>query len=204
MRAADETTRWRRIAGGDLGAGRFVAAELISQTWRGAAWRHQFAIALPARLAAEGSPLVLGIDGGSTPEGEMQPPARQLPILAAIAEAAGMPAAVVRQVPNQPLEGGRHEDDLALEWTCDATAGACELVAAPAPTATLLWTAASATKDFRPAMWQSRPVTLAAGRCRELVERPAAGLRAALLECRYDRRPLPLHLSTGPVLVAAR
>jgi PhoPQ-activated pathogenicity-related protein len=29
-----------------------------------------------------------------------------------LADAAGLPAAVVRQVPNQPLEGGRREDDL--------------------------------------------------------------------------------------------
>lgn len=74
-----------------------------------------------------------------------------------------------------------------LQWKCDKPAGACELVAARAPASTLLWAAASITKEFRPAMWQSRPLMLAAGRCRELVERPAAALRAALLECRYDR-----------------
>ena len=403
VRAADDTAAWTKIADGGIGAGRYLAAELVSQTWRDTRWRHQLAIVLPAKLAVERPPLVLWIDGGSTPEGAVQPPAKQLPILAAIADAAGVPAAVVRQVPNQPLEGGRREDELIahtfeqffrtgdptwplllpmvktvaaaldaagdlmraewqvaidgcvvagaskrgwtswlaaaveprvrglvpmvidmldlprhmrlqvesfgapsaaledyvsrnlhrhletprgaelldlvdpvrhaalitqpkilalgtndaywplesltvyrdrlrgpswvsyapnaghdlppqrvaplvaalarhvtgvealpdLEWTCDAKAGACGLVAAPAPAATLLWTADSDTRDFRLAKWESRPVTLAADRCRELVERPAAGLRAALLECRYDREPLPLYLSTGPVVVAA-
>ncbi len=403
VRAADQTTHWQRIAAGDVGAGRFLAAELVSQTWRGTPWRHQFAVYLPAALAVERPPLLLWIDGGSTPEAAVQPPAKQLPILAAIADAAGLPAAVVRQVPNQPLCGGRREDDLiahtfeqffltgdtswplllpmvktvataldaaadlmqaewrtatdgcvvagaskrgwtswlaaAVEprvrglvpmvidmldlprhmrlqmesfgapsdalhdygsrgrhrqldpprgrelmalvdpvqyaaaitqpkllalgtndeywplesldlyrpqlqgptwvsytpnaghdlpplrvaplvaalgrhvagverlpevtWMCDAQAGTCTLAAAPAPAATLLWTARSDSRDFRAAKWESRPVELAAGRCQEEVGRPAAGFRAALVECRYERAPLPLHLSSGPVVVSA-
>jgi PhoPQ-activated pathogenicity-related protein len=403
VRAIDKTTRWTRIAGGEFGVGRFLAADLVSQTWRGTAWRHQCAIYLPAKLAVERPPLVLWVDGGSTPEDAVQPPARQLPILAAIADAAGLPAAVVRQVPNQPLYDGRREDDLiahtfeqffltgdptwplllpmvktvsaaldaaadlartewqveldgavvagaskrgwtswlaaAVEprvrglvpmvidmldlprhmrlqvesfgapsealhdyvsrglhrqletprgrqlmeivdpvrhaaaitqpkilalgtndeywpleslalyrpqiqgptwvsyapnaghdlpplrvaplvaalarhvagaerlpdctWECDAKAGTCALAIDPRPAATTLWTAASDTRDFRQATWASRPATLADGRCREQFDRPAAGFRAALLECRYDRGPLPLYLSTAPLVVAA-
>lgn len=403
VQAVDKTAHWQRIAAGDLGTGRFLAAELVSQTWRGTQWRHQFAVYLPATLAVERPPLLLWVDGGSTPEGAVQPPAKQLPILAAIADAAGLPAAVVRQVPNQPLYDGRREDDLIahtfeqffltgdptwplllpmvktvaaaldaaadlmqaewrtatdgcvvagaskrgwtswlaaaveprvrglvpmvidmldlprhmrlqvesfgtpsealhdyvsrglhrqldtprgrelmalvdpihhaaaitqpkllalgtndeywpleslglyrpqlqgptwvsytpnaghdlpplrvaplvaalgrhvagveklpeLTWRCDAKAGTCTLAAAPAPAATLLWTAHSASRDFRAAKWESRPVDLAAGRCQEQVEPPPQGFRAALVECRYDRAPLPLHLSSGPVVVSA-
>jgi PhoPQ-activated pathogenicity-related protein len=403
VEAADGSTDWTRIAGGDFGAGRFLAAELVSQTWRGTPWRHQFAVYLPAQLAVERPPLVLWVDGGSTPEGAVQPPAKQLPILAAIADAAGLPAAVVRQVPNQPLEGGRREDDLIahtfeqfllsgdptwplllpmvktvssaldaaaelvqrewqieidgcvvagaskrgwtswlsaaveprvrglvpmvidmldiqrhmrlqiesfgapsealhdyvsrnlhrrfdsprghdllaivdpvrhaaaitqpkilalgtndeywplesldlyrdqlrgptwvsyapnsghdipplrvtplvaalarhvagveplpdLAWTCDAASRTCSLAADPLPAEALLWTAASDTRDFRGAKWASRRVQLTDGRCREPLEPLAAGFRASLVECRYARAPLPVYLSTGPLVVGS-
>jgi PhoPQ-activated pathogenicity-related protein len=399
----DAATDWTRIAGGDFGAGRFLAAELVSQTWRGNPWRHQLAVYLPEKLAAARPPLVLWVDGGSTPEGAVQPPAKQLPILAAIADAAGLPAAVVRQVPNQPLEGGRREDDLIahtfeqflesgdpssllllpmvktvasaldaaedlarrewqididgcivagaskrgwtswlsaaveprvrglvpmvidmldiprhmrlqiesfgapsealhdyvsrdlhrrfdsprgrellaivdpvryaaaitqpkilalgandeywplesldvyrerlrgptwvsyapnsghdipplrvaplvaalgrhvagveslpdLAWTCDAGSRTCSLAADPLPAETLLWTAASDTRDFRGAKWASRRVQLTDGRCREQLEPPTTGFRASLVECRYARAPLPVYLSTGPLVTAA-
>lgn len=403
VQAADGSTDWTRIAAGDFGAGRFLAAELVSQTWRGIPWRHQFAVYMPEKLAVERPPLVLWIDGGSTPEGQVQPPAKQLPILAAIGDAAGLPVAVVRQVPNQPLEGGRREDDLiahtfeqffesgdpaallllpmvktatsaldaaadlvqrewqididgcvvagaskrgwtswlaaAVEprvkglvpmvidmldlprhmrlqiesfgapsealhdyvsrglhrrldtprghellaivdpvrhaaaitqpkiialgtndeywplesldlyrgrlrgptwvsyapnsghdipplrvaplvaalgrhvagveplpdvaWTCDVASRTCSLAADPLPAETLLWTAASDTHDFRGAKWTSQRVQLTDGRCREPLKPPAAGFRAAVVECRYARIPLPVYLSSGPLVVAA-
>ena len=401
--AADGSTAWTRIAGGDFAACRFVAAELVSQTWRGLPWRHQLAICIPESLAVERPPLLLWIDGGSTPEGAVTPPAKQLPVIAAIAEAAGLPVAVVRQVPNQPLEGGRREDDLiahtfeqffrtgdaswplllpmvktvaaaldaaadlvhaewqvtldgcvvagaskrgwtswlaaAVEprvrglvpmvidmldlprhmklqlesfgapsqaihdyvsrdlhrrldsprghdllaivdpvryaatitqpkiialgtndqywpleshdlyrerlrgptwvsyapnaghdipplrvaplvaalgrhvagveplpevaWSCDVATRACTVTADPPPAAAILWTTASDTRDFRGARWTARPVDLAAGRGHEQIEPPPAGFRAALVECRYDRTPLPVFLSTGPLVIAA-
>lgn len=401
--ADDASTRWTRIAGGELGATRFVAAELVSQTWRGTPWRHQFAVCLPAEPCVARPPLLLWIDGGSTPEGDVQPPAKQLPVLAAIAAASGLPTAVVRQVPNQPLEGGRREDDLiahtfeqfmrtgdtswplllpmvktvvaaldaatdlvarewgidldgcvvtgaskrgwtswlaaaveprvrglapmvidmldlprhmelqiasfgkpsqalhdyvsrglhrrldtprglalldlvdparyaatitqpklialgtndaywplesldlyrpllrgptwvsyspnaghdlpplrvgalvaalgrhvagverlpALSWSCEAASRTCTLDCDDAPDAVLLWTADSDTRDFREATWTSRPVTAIDDRYRGCIDPPATGLRAGLLECRYDRRPQPLLLSTGPLVVAA-
>jgi len=400
---ADPTTRWTRIASGELGGGRFLAAELVSQTWRRNPWRHQFAVCVPGKTAVPRPPLVLWIDGGSTPEGDVQPPAKQLPLLAAIAAASGLPVAVVRQVPNQPLAGGRREDDLIahtfeqffesgdpaallllpmvktvasaldaaqdlvsrewgldldgcvvtgaskrgwtswlaaaveprvrglvpmvidmldlprhmrlqvesfgapsealhdyvarglhrrldsprgqellaivdparhaaaitqpkivalgtndeywplesldlyrpalrgptwvsytpnaghdlpptrvaplvaalgrhvagveslpdLAWTCDAASRLCTLSADPLPAETLLWTAASASRDFRGARWTSQRVQLADGRCREPLTRPETGFRAAVVECRYVRQPLPVYLSTGPLVVGA-
>jgi PhoPQ-activated pathogenicity-related protein len=402
-RVADPSTSWKRLAGGEFGTGKFLAAELVSQTWRGKPWRHQFAICLPEKLAVDRPPLVLWVDGGSVPDGPIEPPGKRLPILAAIADAAGLPVAVVRQVPNQPLEGGRREDDLIahtfeqflltgdsswplllpmvksvaaaldaaadlvdrewnldldgcvvagaskrgwtswlaaaveprirglvpmvidmldlprhmrlqvesfgapseaiadyvsrglhrrldtprgeellqivdpvrhaaaitqpkilalgandeywplesldlyrprlrgptwvsyapnaghdipvervaplvaalgrhvagidplpdLEWTCDADSHTCALAVDPAPGAVSLWTASSASRDFRTATWKSRPITLADGRCREIVERPDAGFTAAFVECRFDRPPLPVFLSSGPLVVAA-
>lgn len=401
--AADPTSRWTRIAGGDLGAGRFLAADLTSQSWRGIPWRHQFAICLPEKPAVGRPPLVLWVDGGTTPEGDAQPPGKQLPVIAAIAAASGLPVAVVRQVPNQPLEHGRREDDLiahtfeqflasgdptwplllpmvktvaaaldaaqdlvsrewgldldgcvvagaskrgwtswlaaAVEqrvrglvpmvidmldlpqhmrlqvetfgapseaihdyvsrriheqletprgrelldmvdpvrhaaaitqpkilalgtndefwplesldlywqrlhgptwvsyspnmghdlpparvaplvaalarhvagvealpkvaWTNDTAADTSSLHLEAAADDVLLWTAKSPTRDFRRATWSSQPAAVADGHCRETVSRPAAGFRAALLECRYSRQPLPLSLSTGPLVVAA-
>ena len=403
VRAADASARWRQIAAGDFASGRFLAAELVSQTWRGIPWRHQLAVYQPAKLAVERPPMILWVDGGSTPEGDVQPPAKQLPIIAGIAEASGLPAAVVRQVPNQPLCGGRREDDLiahsfeqflatgdtswllllpmvktvasaldaaadlvSREWnlaidgcvvagaskrgwtswlaaaveprvrglvpmvidmldlprhmqlqvesfgspsealhdylsrgihrrldtdrgrellsivdpvrhaaairqpkivalgtndrywplqsldlyrpnllgetwvsytpnaghdippmrvaplvaalgrhvagvealpaissSCDAASGECTLAADPLPAETLLWTAASASLDFRTATWTSRQVAFSEGRLREHVAPPKTGFRGSLIECRYDRRPLPIHLSSGPLVVQA-
>lgn len=403
VQAPDGSTDWTRIATGNFATGRFLAADLQSQTWRGIPWRHQFAVYLPEKLAVERPPLVLWIDGGSTPEGQVQPPAKQLPILAAIGDAAGLPVAVVRQVPNQPLEGGRREDDLiahtfehffecgdpscllllpmvktvasALDaaadlvqrewrigidgcivagaskrgwtswlaaaaeprvtglvpmvidmldlprhmrlqiesfgapsealhdyvsrglhrrldtprghellaivdpvrhaaaitqpkiialgtndeywplesldlyrgqlrgptwvsyapnsghdisplrvaplvaslgrhvagveslpgvvWTCDPASRVCALAANPLPAETLLWQATSDTRDFRRARWTSQNVELTDGRCHEPLQPPAAGFRAAVVECRYARAPMPVYLSTGPLVVAA-
>lgn len=403
VQAPDGSTDWTQIAAGDFAAGRFLAADLQSQTWRGIPWRHQFAVYLPEKLAVERPPLVLWIDGGSTPEGQVQPPAKQLPVLAAIGDAAGLPVAVVRQVPNQPLEGGRREDDLiahtfeqffesgdaswllllpmvktvasALDaaadlvkrewrididgcivagaskrgwtswlaaaaeprvkglvpmvidmldlprhmrlqvesfgapsealhdyvsrglhrrldtprghellaivdpvrhaasitqpkiialgtndeywpldsldlyrgqlrgptwvsyapnsghdisplrvaplvaslarhvagveslpnvvWTCDPASHTCTLAADPLPAETLLWTATSDTRDFRRARWTSQRVKLTNGRCHEPLQPPAAGFRAAVVECRYACATLPVYLSTGPLVAAA-
>lgn len=110
--APDDSFHCRRIAGGERGAGRFVAAELVSQTWRGIPWRHQLAVYLPATLAADRPPLLLWIDGGSGGNGPVTPPEKQMGVVAAVAEAAGLPTAVVRQIPFQPLFGDRREDDL--------------------------------------------------------------------------------------------
>lgn len=117
VKARDPSTRRERSGSGDLPTGRWISARLTSQTWRGIEWNHQLCLYRPASLAGDGSTMILWIDGGK--QGEVPEPGstnagppRQLPILAAAAEAAGMPAAVVRQVPNQPLFDGRVEDDL--------------------------------------------------------------------------------------------
>jgi hypothetical protein len=46
-------------------------------------------------------------------------------------------------------------------------------------------------------------VQLTDGRCREQFEPPTTGFRASLVECRYARAPLPVYLSTGPLVVGA-
>lgn len=395
----------RRIAAGDLGAGRFVAAELVSQTWRGVPWRHQLAIYTPARLATERPPLLLWIDGGSGGTDPVRPPEKQLPMVAAVAEASGLPTAIVRQVPYQPMFDGRREDDLIahtfeqflrtgdpswplllpmvksvsealtaaielastewqisidggvltgaskrgwttwltaaadtrvrglmpmvidmldlprhidlqvrsfgapseaihdyvsrglhtrldtprgqklmdlvdpvryadaitqpklialgtndpywplesldlylhrlrgprwisyavntghnlpvlrvaplfaslgrhvagveplpeLTWPCGQSAPplACSLSAEPEPAEVRLWSATSATRDFRTATWESQPVKIEGGRCSATVVRPDEGFAAGLLECRFAGKPLPIHLTTGVTVVAA-
>ena len=77
------------------------------------------------------------------------------------------------------------------------------MAADPLHAETLLWTAVSDTRDFRRAKWASRRVELTDGRCREPLQRPKTGFRAAVVECRYARAPLPVYLSTGPLVVAA-
>jgi PhoPQ-activated pathogenicity-related protein len=114
------------------------------------------------------------------------PPLRVAPLVAALARH----VAGVESLPE-------------ITWACDAASRTCSLAADPLPAEALLWTAASDTRDFRGAKWASRRVPLADGRCRERLEPPAAGFRASLIECRYARAPLPVYLSTGPLVVAA-
>jgi PhoPQ-activated pathogenicity-related protein len=114
------------------------------------------------------------------------PPLRVAPLVAAL---------------GRHVAGAEPLPDVA--WSCDAAARTCTIAADPLPAAALLWTAASESRDFRGARWTARPADLPAGGGRERIEPPLAGFHAALVECRYDRKPLPVFLSTGPLVIAA-
>jgi len=111
--ARDPVAGFERTGSGELAGGRWIAGVLTSQTWQGLRWRHELALYRPEKLAARG-PMVLWIDGGTADDLEQQGgggPPEQVMLLATVAESAGLPAAVVRQVPFQPIDG-RFEDDL--------------------------------------------------------------------------------------------
>ena len=81
---------------------------LTSQTWRGITWRHLLRIAKPTEVRYPGW-MAIRITGGS---GEPTPgkPTGDDTIAVALARAANVPVAILRQVPNQPLFGGMTED----------------------------------------------------------------------------------------------
>ncbi len=113
VRAADPATGFELLGSGELAGGRWLTCRLTSQRWRGADWTHELSLFLPAAAAA--GPMLLWIDGGSSgriPEPGLQEPTEAVRTLASVATAAGLPAAVVRQVPFQPMFGGLVEDGL--------------------------------------------------------------------------------------------
>jgi len=112
--AADPSTRLEKVAEGEHAGGRFRTCRLVSQTWRGTEWTHELSLFLPARAAPTTDTMLLWIDGGA--EKHMRAlgpqPSDALKALAFAADAAGVPGAVVRQVPYQPMFDGLYEDDL--------------------------------------------------------------------------------------------
>lgn len=114
VRASDPATRFEMLRRGELLGGEFLQGRLVSQRWRGVEWTHELSLFRPPKPAADG-PMLLWIDGGASgqlPTAEAAAPGKALQILALVATAAGLPAAVVRQVPYQPMFDGLVEDGL--------------------------------------------------------------------------------------------
>ncbi|MEI6240585.1 MAG: PhoPQ-activated protein PqaA family protein [Planctomycetia bacterium] len=110
----DPATRLEPLSDGELAGGRFRTCRLVSQEWRGIEWTHELSMYVPGGLAADTDTMLLLIDGGSA--GKLPAlnagPSDAVKMLAIAANAAGLPAAVVRQVPFQPMFDGLKEDDL--------------------------------------------------------------------------------------------
>jgi len=85
--------------------------ELTSQTWQGITWKHWLYIFEPDQVQINNKVLlfVTGGSNGSRPNEKRLQPAFQL------AKATGARIALLTQVPNQPLFGGKKEDDLITE-----------------------------------------------------------------------------------------
>lgn len=77
--------------------------EVTSQTWQGSDWKHQIVYAEPGTAVAKGT-AVLFITGGKPGRDDML-------LLRAVTAQAGLPTAVLFDIPNQPL-WGMSEDDL--------------------------------------------------------------------------------------------
>lgn len=92
------------------GARAFVV-RLTSQTWQGIPWRHWLWVVAPRELRHPSRAILL-VEGGTNREGVPTGAPRDVLEVARAANATGSLAAVLFQVPNQPLLGGLHEDAL--------------------------------------------------------------------------------------------
>ncbi len=119
--AVDPATRIEPVAAGELPEGSWRTVRLVSQTWRGVEWTHELSLFLPAGhghgQAAAHATMLFWIDGGSAGKlpvaGDVgRGPSESLRMLALVASAAGLPAALIRQVPYQPMFDGLSEDGL--------------------------------------------------------------------------------------------
>ena len=107
---ADATFAWKKVSEQKTNGVTVVHLELTSQTWRGIVWKHHLRIVRPA-VVRNPDLAFLFITGDGSGRG-------QLSVLRTVAERAGVVAAVVTQVPNQPLFDGREEDAL-IAYTFD-------------------------------------------------------------------------------------
>jgi len=86
--------------------------ELTSQVWQGITWKHALTVFIPTSNLQHRDTVLLFIMGGSTGG---KPNAEDRVMAQKLASNAGMPVALLHQVPNQPLLGDRKEDDLISE-----------------------------------------------------------------------------------------
>src|SRR5690606_29885670 len=84
---------------------------LTSQTWQGIEWKHVLTVYEPPEVKSHDH-AVLFVSGGSHGS---QPRAEEQLLAMGIANLSGGRVALLKQVPNQPLFGGRVEDDLITE-----------------------------------------------------------------------------------------
>ncbi|MFM8893232.1 MAG: PhoPQ-activated protein PqaA family protein, partial [Planctomycetia bacterium] len=116
--AADAARRVEPVAEGELAGVAWKTVRLVSQRWQGVEWTHELSLCLPMDVAAggAGTTMLYWIDGGSAADpaaqGGAATPSNSLKTAAVVAKAARMPAAVIRQVPFQPMFGGLREDGL--------------------------------------------------------------------------------------------
>jgi PhoPQ-activated pathogenicity-related protein len=114
----DTSYGWKKRREGKLGAGTFVELTLTSQTWREIPWKHQLFIYRPSNVAANAQAMLL-IAGGSWHDSLAEPPAPgndkmpgEATAVATLGEIMRAPVAVLMQVPEQPLFGGKKEDEI--------------------------------------------------------------------------------------------
>ncbi|MEW6234382.1 MAG: PhoPQ-activated protein PqaA family protein [Candidatus Omnitrophota bacterium] len=94
--------------------------QLHSQTWMGIPWCHQLTILMPKERAQSDCALLF-INGGSNENGQpkwKKADKETLQFFGRMAVGCGCPAAILSQVPNQPLFDGKKEDEI-ISFTFD-------------------------------------------------------------------------------------
>lgn len=104
---------WELHAEQRTAAGTLAELTLTSQIWHGQPWRHRLFVLRPPTLEPSVRHALLFIGGGRWDADDIgsAPPA-ELAALARLATLAGVPVALLRNVPQQPLFGGLTEDAL--------------------------------------------------------------------------------------------
>ena len=113
VRAEDKSYAWEKVDAGDgftFPSTQTLLIKLTSQTWQGIPWWHWLGVVRPTNLRHPGHVLLVVSGGKNSKKIPRMPP--EMLLLSGIAQRLGMTVAVLGQVPNQPLLGGRSEDTL--------------------------------------------------------------------------------------------
>jgi len=106
----DTNFTWKQIDQKEADGFRITHLAMVSQNWHDHIWRHHLQVIHPAKVRNPGIAFLFITGDG---EGKSS-----LAMLKTVSEQAGAVAAVVTQVPNQPLYDGRKEDAL-IAYTFD-------------------------------------------------------------------------------------
>ncbi len=107
----DAAFSWKQTSNHTTPLGTIHALDFSSQVWQGITWSHELTIYEPADLTYKDTVLLL-ITGGGTGDKSDEDDHKQA---FALTKVTGARVAVLHQVPNQPLLGGKTEDALIAE-----------------------------------------------------------------------------------------
>ena len=107
----DDSFAWKLIDKQEAAGARVYDVEFISQTWMDMPWKHDLIVFEPAQLKHP-EHVLLFITGGSS---KNKPKLEDKLMGSSLATLSGTRVALLFQVPNQPLLGGRVEDDLITD-----------------------------------------------------------------------------------------
>ena len=102
---------WQKTQKLELDAGNVYQLTLTSQEWHGIVWKHAVEVYEPKKLAHPRHALLF-VNGGSRPGA---PDESDVKLGLKLAQMCGARVVMLHQVPNQPLFGGKKEDDLITE-----------------------------------------------------------------------------------------
>lgn len=85
--------------------------KMTSQTWQGITWWHYLTLIKPATVKHPNAAMLF-ISGGDNKEGKLPLKKEEIRILQMVANQTNSVVAMLNQTPNQPLFGGRHEDEI--------------------------------------------------------------------------------------------
>jgi PhoPQ-activated pathogenicity-related protein len=107
----DTAFAWKLNEKIDNPLGKIYDVELTSQTWMDMTWKHVLMVYEPAQLKHKDHVLLFITGGGHLNKPNQE--SRMLGLM--LAQLCGARVAMLHQVPNQPLLGGRSEDDLITD-----------------------------------------------------------------------------------------
>lgn len=109
---SDETYDWQLEDSIAVDNSTIYQVKLTSQTWRDLIWEHSLSIIVPNEVDYNGA--LLFISGGNNRNDDLHPGTNDeaLQAVAAIARQNKAVTALIKQVPNQPLFGGKTEDEI--------------------------------------------------------------------------------------------
>jgi PhoPQ-activated pathogenicity-related protein len=108
---AETKFAWKKISQKSGEGVRTWRIDFTSQTWQGIDWTHSLTVIEPENLDDQAHVIVF-VAGGSTGDGPRDGDVGAGTLLAKVSR---MRVAVLQNVPNQPLMGGKKEDDLITE-----------------------------------------------------------------------------------------